>query len=34
MSENAPLKNRLNKTILARRSGIENCRDLLRLNLG
>jgi hypothetical protein len=32
VSEDAPLKNRLNKTIFARRSGIENRRNLLRLN--
>ena len=34
MSEDAPLKNRLNETILARRPRIENRRSLLRLNLG
>jgi hypothetical protein len=33
VSENAPLKDRLNETILARRPGIENRRNLLRLNL-
>ena len=32
VSENAPLKNRSNKTILARRSGIEDYRNLLGLN--
>src|SRR6267154_1566412 len=34
VSEDAPLKNRLNETILARRPGIENRRNLLRLNFG
>jgi hypothetical protein len=34
VSEDAPLKDRLNETILARRPGIENRRNLLRLNLG
>lgn len=34
MSEDAPLKNRLNETILARRPRVENRRSLLRLNLG
>jgi hypothetical protein len=34
VSEDAPLENRVNKTILARRPGIENRRNLLRLNLG
>src|SRR6202040_2305836 len=34
VSQDAPLKNRLNETILARRPGIENRRNLLRLNLG
>ena len=33
MSEDAPLKDRLNETVLARRPGIENRRNLLRLNL-
>jgi len=32
--KNAPLENRLNEIILARRPGIETRRNLLRLNLG
>jgi len=34
VSKNAPLKDDLNKTILARRSGVENHRHLPRLNFG
>jgi len=34
VSEDAPLQNRVNKTILARWSGVENHRHLPSLNLG